>query len=231
MWSHNPIIGFDTETTGVDPTEARLVTASVVVVDADQITKHYWLADPEVEIPLSAQNVHGISTEKARREGRPIREVLSELAELLHVHMQQKHAIVAFNASYDLTLVESELSRHGLPTLEERLGHPISPVVDPFILDKTLDRWRRGKRTLELVAQHYGVWDDDSFHNAEADVLVTLRVLGAILRKFPDAASLSLDELMARQLETYTETANYFAKKAAERGKSYTQPVGWPVAK
>ncbi|MFC5370457.1 exonuclease domain-containing protein [Arcanobacterium bovis] len=231
MWSHNPIVGFDTETTGVDPTEARLVTASVVIVDDERITKHYWLADPGVEIPLNAQNVHGISTEKAQREGRPVREVLSELAELLHHHLQQNHAIVAFNASYDLTLIETELARHGLPTLEERLERPLSPVVDPFILDKTLDRWRKGKRTLELVAQHYGVWDDDSFHNAEADVLVTLRVLGAMLRKFPDTAAWSHEELMRKQSETYIESANYFAKKATERGRPYTQPVGWPIAK
>ncbi|MDD7465020.1 MAG: exonuclease domain-containing protein [Actinomycetaceae bacterium] len=229
-WSKRPIVGFDTETTGVDAATDRLVTASVVVVDAGGVEKFYWLADPGVEIPLPAQNVHGISTEQAQREGEPIRKVLDEVAQILHVHMEQGHPIVAFNASFDFTLLENELARHDLPTLAQRLGRPIGPVIDPFMLDKTVDKFRRGKRNLETVARFYGVWNDDNFHNAEADVMVTLRVLGALLRRHPDVATENLDALMAAQLETYTDMTNYFARKALEHGRKPDVHVGWPVA-
>ncbi|MCI5825326.1 MAG: DNA polymerase III subunit epsilon [Arcanobacterium sp.] len=229
-WPEQPIVGFDTETTGVDPVADRLVTASVVVVSTAGVEKFYWLADPGVDIPLSAQNVHGISTEQARREGEPVRKVLDEVAQLLHVHMEQGHPIVAFNASFDFTLIENELARHDLPTLAERLGRPIGPVIDPFMLDKTVDKFRRGKRNLETVARFYNVWNADNFHNAEADVIVTLRVLGALLRRHPDVASESLADLMDQQRETYTDMANYFARKALENGRGPDVHVGWPVA-
>lgn len=96
------------------------------MVDGQGARRHYWLANPEVEIPLQAQNVHGISTEQARREGEPIGKVLNEVAELLAHHMAAGHPVVAYNAAYDFTLIECELERHGLPTLAERLGHEVS---------------------------------------------------------------------------------------------------------
>lgn len=229
-WSARPIVGFDTETTGVDPCEDRLVTASVIVVDGDGVETFYWLADPEVEIPQASQAVHGISTEQARREGEPIKKVLDEVAQLLHVHMEQGHPIVAFNASFDLTLIESELARHGLATLSERLGRPIAPVIDPFMLDKVVDKYRRGKRNLESVAKFYNVWEDDNFHNAQADVLVTLKVLGALLRRHPEIAITPLAELMDRQREAYDDMTAYFARQAAASGRAPQLHAGWPVA-
>ncbi|WP_366502015.1 exonuclease domain-containing protein [Arcanobacterium phocae] len=228
MWTSQPMVGFDTETTGVDPTAERLVTASIVIVDSAGGTRHYWLADPGVEIPLQAQNVHGISTEQARREGEPVAKVLDDVADLLCNHMAAGHPIVAFNAAYDLTLMECELERHGLTTMAERLGHEVGPVIDPYILDRTVDRYRRGKRRLENLADHYGVAADDSFHNAEADVLATLRVLGAMLRRYPELAEDSLAHLMTLQQQTYTEFQQYMASR---HGQHITGPLPWPVTK
>ncbi|MDY5584262.1 MAG: exonuclease domain-containing protein [Arcanobacterium sp.] len=236
LWTKSPMLGFDTETTGINPLEDRIVTVSVVEVrPADdgrtELVKNYWLADPGVEIPQRATDVHGISTEQARAEGRPITEVLQEVSDLLVKYAEQELPIIAFNASYDLTLIEAELARHGLPTIAQRLGREVSPVIDPYMLDKSFDKWRKGKRNLETVAQHYGVWDDDAFHNAEADVLATLRVLGAMIRKFPEIAFADFSELMEAQHEAYMDSANYFINKALQEGRKYESPVGWPIAK
>ncbi|MCI7551931.1 MAG: DNA polymerase III subunit epsilon [Arcanobacterium sp.] len=224
------MVGFDTETTGVSPTEDRLVTASIIVVTGPEVTKHYWLANPGVAIPDRAAAVHGITTEIARRDGQPIRDVLDDVAQLLEVHCTQGHPIVAFNGSFDLTLLECELNRHDLPTLQERLGRSVGPLLDPLYLDKTYDKWRKGRRNLESVAQHYGVWRSDAFHNAEADVLATLRVLAAIMRKFPEITEEPLDVLEAKQRESYLDSARYFARRAAERGQVTSEPMEWPVA-
>ncbi|XCB30544.1 exonuclease domain-containing protein [Arcanobacterium hippocoleae] len=237
MWSAHPVVGFDTETTGIDSCTDRLVTASVIVVDNDGTHKHYWLADPGVEIPDRAAAVHGISTEKARAEGRPIIEVLTEVSALLFEHLAAKHPIVAFNSGYDITLLENELARHGLPTLEEQLGQEIAPILDPFLLDKYVDKWRKGKRKLENVAMHYGVWADDAFHNAEADVLATLRVLAAIAEKFAgntegkDITQMSLTELMRVQREVHNESEEYFRNLAIRNGRNPSPVTGWPVAR
>lgn len=96
------------------------------------------------------------------------------------------------------------------------------------MLDRSVDRYRKGKRRLENLAEHYGVADDDSFHNAEADVLATLRVLGAMLRRYPELAHDSLDHLMDVQRQTYTEFQQFMASR---NGQQLTAPLPWPVAK
>ncbi|MEN9660733.1 MAG: hypothetical protein RLZZ443_662, partial [Actinomycetota bacterium] len=64
----NRIAVFDTETTGLDLREARIVTACVLELDAngqpvgDAVE---WLADPGIEIPQVAADVHGVTTEYA----------------------------------------------------------------------------------------------------------------------------------------------------------------------
>ena len=88
-WIDDPWMGFDTETTGVRALKDRLVTAALVLrIDGasyrsgvsapDQVAT--WLTDPGIEIPEQATAIHGITTEQARRDGRPIEEVLHELA-------------------------------------------------------------------------------------------------------------------------------------------------------
>jgi hypothetical protein len=71
-WHRELLIGFDLETTGTDPYEARIVTGAVIEVkDGEPLGSRDWLADPGVEIPADAVAVHGISTERAVAEGRP----------------------------------------------------------------------------------------------------------------------------------------------------------------
>ncbi|MFT0846531.1 exonuclease domain-containing protein [Actinomycetaceae bacterium L2_0104] len=231
MWTSLPIIGFDTETTGVRPLEDRLVTCSIIRATEDGIERRYWLADPGVEIPAQAASVHGISTEKAHEEGRPVVEVLEEIASVLAEHMGRGNPVVAFNASYDLTLLESELARHSLPTLENRLGGRLAPVVDPYLLDKSVDRYRKGKRRLEDLCRHYGVSDEDNFHNAEADVIATLRLLGALVRKYPELAGKSLEEIQAMEAASHADFISYLNRRAAEDGRRPAgDPNAWPLA-
>ena len=65
-WTDSPLLGFDTETTGRDPRHARLVTCSIVEREPNgKLKKHYWLADPGVEIPEEVSKIHGITTEDA----------------------------------------------------------------------------------------------------------------------------------------------------------------------
>ena len=73
--------------------------------------------------------------------------------------------------------MESELKRHGLATLTERLGGEPTPVLDPLVLDRELERWRKGKRKLENLIEVYGVENDERLHTAEVDVQATLDVL------------------------------------------------------
>ena len=68
-WPFGPLLGFDTETTGVNPSHDRLVTAALIRRterpiggDRQQLVTT-WLADPGVEIPKAASAVHGVTTD------------------------------------------------------------------------------------------------------------------------------------------------------------------------
>src|SRR5699024_7823162 len=45
-WSSGPLLGFDTETTGVDPENDRLVTAALVLRADGRTTTRGWIVDP-----------------------------------------------------------------------------------------------------------------------------------------------------------------------------------------
>lgn len=185
---------FDLETTGVDIAADRVVTAYVGVLDAQghEIAARSWLADPGIPIPEQASAVHGISTEHARRHGRTAQEVVAEVTQSLRDLFDKGIPVVAYNASYDLSLLTHECLRYGVAPLDSP-----GPVIDPLVIDKAVDRYRKGKRTLEVVAAHYGVALDGA-HEASADAIAAGRVAQALLRSFPLAAS--AHELHAHQI-------------------------------
>jgi DNA polymerase-3 subunit epsilon len=229
-WIDGPVVGFDTETTGVDVTSDRLVTAAVVRRVGRTASVTSWLADPGVEIPEAAAAIHGISTAHARRFGRPPHEVLDEVAGTLADALLRGEPVVAFNASFDLSLLDAELHRHGLATLPERIGRDVRVVVDPLVLDRSLDRYRRGKRKLGDLCVHYGVRNGAALHTADVDVMATLGVLDALGRHFPELATHDLDALHDRQVVAHRDWAEGY--NAWRTGQGLTGPGAephWPL--
>jgi DNA polymerase III subunit epsilon len=146
-WTTGPLLGFDTETTGVDVTHDRIVTAALVRrVPGESTEVRTWLIDPGVPIPAEAAAIHGITTEHAVAHGEAPGPALDEIAALIAADLAIGVPVVAFNAAFDLSLLDAELARHALPTLGERLGRAVTPVIDPLVLDRSLDRFRKGKR-------------------------------------------------------------------------------------
>ncbi|WP_172120344.1 exonuclease domain-containing protein [Actinomyces faecalis] len=235
-WATGPFLGFDTETTGVDPSRDRLVTAALVhrgPLQADGGRSQEvltWLADPGVPIPSSASAVHGISTERAQAEGRPAHEVLEEVAVHLATAMAGGTPVVVFNASFDLTLMEHELTRHGLDTLHQRLGGPLAPVLDPLVLDRAVDRWRKGKRRLDAMCQVYGVQVDEALHTAEVDVAATLDVLEALAQAYPEVARMSLEDLQSFQVTAHRRWAESLNDWLRRQGRVPDAGTTWPLA-
>src|SRR5690554_2810706 len=218
-WTDGALLGFDTETTGVDPAHDRIVTVALVHRDASGTTARTWLVDPGIEIPAAAAAVHGITTEHARTFGRRPVDALDEVATELAKSFSTSTPVVAFNACYDLTLIESELRRHGLPTVAERVGGPLRPVIDPLVLDREHDRFRKGKRTLGVLCELYGVTPEaGGLHSADVDVVATLDVLVALVRRYPAIASLDLDALHEAQVRGHRRWAENFNTWRAGQG-------------
>ncbi|MFF8033679.1 MULTISPECIES: 3'-5' exonuclease [unclassified Streptomyces] len=230
-WHRELLIGFDLETTGTEPREARIVTGAVIEVRAGEPAgRREWLADPGVPIPADAVAVHGISNERAAAEGRPAGEVADAIAGVLTSYWKADVPVVAYNAAFDLTLLSAELRRHGLPSLRERLGGTDpAPVIDPYTIDRTVDRYRRGKRNLEAVCAEYGVVLDAA-HDATADALAAARLACAIAVRHPRVAALGPAELHRRQVEWHAEWAADFQDFLRRKGDATAVIDGtWPL--
>ncbi len=232
-WIEQTMVGFDTETTGVSTAHDRIVTAAVITRTGTATATRTWLIDPGVEIPAAATRVHGITTAQARSEGRPPAEALEEIAHALAEVLATGSPVVAFNAQFDLTLLEAELARHGLASLASRLpGGEVRPVVDPYVLDRHVDRYRKGSRKLIDLCTLYAVRvEADALHAADADVLATLDLVQALAAAYPAIAQTSLDSLHDQQIASYRDWAVGFAAWLKSRGRTEDLPHPvWPVA-
>jgi DNA polymerase III subunit epsilon len=222
---HTGVLGsYDCETTGRDPLTARLVSASFVTSDGG---RHDFLVDPGVPIPPETTAVHGITDEQVREHGSDPAEALERIAGLLAAHLSAGLPLVVFNAPYDLTLLEMELERHSLRPLVARVGR-IEPVIDPLVIDKAVDRFRKGKRNLESQCAHYGVRIEGA-HDAAVDAIAAMEVAKALAERYPEVGEAGPLELHRQQERWKAASEESFAAYRQSRGEPYVAEPGWPV--
>lgn len=219
-WFSGTLIGFDTETTGTDTAADRIVSAAIV--DGSDIST--WLIDPGVEIPAEASAVHGMSTEHVREHGMSPAAALPEIAQALAKAAEDGVPVVAYRAGFDLTLLSWELERHGLPQLDWSQLY----VIDPFVLDKHCDKWRRGKRTLSVVSEHYGV-DLSDAHSAAGDAKACVAVARAIGAAYPAVAAMNPAELHTAQIGWHADDAASLEDYFRRQGRPTTVDRRWPL--
>lgn len=217
---------FDLETTGIDIDTCRIVTAHVGVIGpaGEVLEQRQWLVDPNVEIPTAATLVHGVTTERARLEGLAAAQGVAEIIDALRDAAGRGLPIVAYNAAYDLSVLHREAERYG----HEVFRGP-GYVVDPLVIDKAVDRFRRGKRTLTAACEHYGV-ELLAAHDAGADAIAAGRVAQAIARAFPELAACAVAELHTRQVGWCREQAESYQDWRRANGEpEFTTSGAWPI--
>lgn len=247
-WWQGRMAALDVETSGVDVETDRIVVAAVVLVGGGIVPEHLaLLSDVDgIEIPEAAAEIHGVTTERARADGRPARDVLAAIVCALAPAARAGYPLVAMNASFDLTILDRELRRHGLDPL------PPMRVVDPFVIDKHLDRFRRGSRKLDALCEHYGATLDEA-HDAVSDAFAAARLAwclgarGGVVRRVRgrrDAIELAalkreweavrgdLDLLHGAQKEWAHEQASslrdYFVREG-KHAEAASVSTAWPI--
>lgn len=232
-WHKGRLAAFDTETTGVDVDNDRIVTATVWTHTPGHGTHHEsWLLDPGVPIPDQAAAVHGITTERAQAAGSRPAEGVDAIADMLAQIVGRGTPIVIYNAAFDLSLLEAECRRYGVPTLHERVdGSGATPlVVDPLVLDRKLDPTRHGSRRLANVCGAYGVdLPESEAHTASGDCVASARLAYKLAAKFPDVGSTSPRELQQVQAEAFARQAEQIEARKVARGDMSPTPREWPV--
>jgi DNA polymerase-3 subunit epsilon len=162
-WWKGRMLGIDCETTreqwdtaGPDVNEERICEVSVALVGGGQETwSHSWLINPGFSIPPESTAIHGISD--ADVAGAPVWEdVAEELLDVIAEATDQGVPLVAYNAAYDCTVLDREFKRFTAgqfaPGEEASLSWVpnwgLVRVVDPMIVDRMLDTFRKGSRKL-----------------------------------------------------------------------------------
>ncbi|MFC0598715.1 3'-5' exonuclease [Streptomyces palmae] len=230
-WFEGPLAAFDTETTGVDVEQDRIVSAALVVqrMPGGMPEVLRWLVSPGVPVPQEATAIHGLTEDHLQHHGRWPAPVMAELARGLAEQALRGIPLVVMNAPFDLTLLDRELRRHRNSSLSAYLeSHPLC-VLDPRVLDKHLDRYRKGRRTLTDLCAHYGV-DLTGAHEAAADAVAALEVARAIGRRFAARLEgLSPTELHTRQAVWYAAQARGLQAWFARNGSDETCDPAWPL--
>jgi DNA polymerase-3 subunit epsilon len=255
-WHLGHLAAFDLETTGVNVETDRIVTAAVYGLGNGERHGREWIADPGIEIPAEATDVHHITTEHAREHGESAEIVVDQVAQMLAEWVGEVGApIVGHNVVYDLTLLDRECRRYGLLTLHERLaGRPLY-VIDTRVLDQHAVPYRRrvsetqGARQLITLAQFYGLpWDDEAAHGCAYDALAAARIayrIGQLAhmprREWPEHVraerrvrfhafrDLTLAELHERQIELAAEQAAGLQKHFRKTDPNAVVDGAWPL--
>lgn len=203
-----PLVVFDLETTGTDPTSDRVVEISVLRIEPDGSRRaRTRRINPERPIPPQATAIHGIGDEDVR-ESPTFRQVARSLLEWL-----EGADLAGFNVlRFDLPLLDREFRECGLD-----LGLGRRKVVDAMVIFH-----RKEPRDLTAAVRFFLGREHEEAHGAEADVAATLEVLEAQLERYPDLPA------NVEELDAWTRPAR--ANGAAAPAKFRWQDGEWVFA-
>lgn len=216
-WYEGPIAALDFETTTADPYTARPVSFAYVVVEADGKVGASCsnLVDCGVEIPTEATAVHGITNEMLKAGISP-RSAVEIIVTYLDFAAQHGIPVAIMNARFDWPLLMEEAKR-------ETIHIPIVDLLDPALLDKGCDRYRKGKRKLTDLCSLYGIALEDA-HTATADAVATARLTRALLRKFQRLRVAHPTSLSGWQACVFEEYRSFLCSDGIRQ-----IPKGWPI--
>jgi DNA polymerase-3 subunit epsilon len=228
-WTDGELLGFDLETTGLDPTRDRPVSFALVTVRGGVVERRRTsLVDPGQVIPAAATAIHGISTDRARREGIALADAVAEIADALVAAAARGVPVVGMKLDYDLTMLDAQCRALDGVGLRERGWS--GPVLDGLVLDRRCDRYRKGRRTLGDLCVHYSVAVEHA-HDAACDAEAAIGVVRAICARFPALVRLGPVQLHRYQVRWHREWAESFDRWRREQDlvPLHDRDFHWPI--
>ncbi len=170
-WESQDIVMIDTETTGKDAAEDRIIELAIVTGrDGQVISRDTWLINPECPIPPNSTAIHGIRDADVVDKPR-FAEVCGEILE------KMSNAIpAAYNATFDRGFLLAEVKRAGrgnlldVPAIRDRVVW-LDPLVWARHLYPTLKSRKLGSMA-ELLEVKL-----ENAHRATADAEAALEVM------------------------------------------------------
>lgn len=167
---HDTYAVVDLETTGHSSAKGdRIIQIAIVFIENGQIGKTYSrFVHPEKEIPAFIQELTTISDEEVAQAPR-FEEIAKEVASLL-----EGTVFVAHNTDFDLSFLQNEFKRCGLPAWK---GKKIDTVELVKILYPTAPSYR-----LQDITEELGI-PLNTAHRADDDAMATAQLLLTCYRK------------------------------------------------
>ena len=164
-------IFFDTETTGVDAFNDRIVEIAIIKTDENLnvIDEFYTLINPTIPIPLEASEVHNIYDDDVKTA--PIfKEVANDIYSFI-----ENCDVAGYNSNrFDIPLLTTEFNRVGISwDLSDKNIIDVYKIETKFHTNKLSDVYKR----------YTGKELSDS-HTALADTLATLEILKHQIKNF-----------------------------------------------
>lgn len=217
QWHEGSLAVLDLEATGVDPRSARIIEVGLFRFEVDGTSSPIvdQLIDPGVDLPARITELTGIGSLELASMGKAPEEVLAATLSAIEAVVDEGVPIVIYNVTYDWPLLAAELRRHDLGLLPRV---PPAILIDPLVLDRHAERFRRGSRNLKTVAARYGVRLDDA-HRAAGDAAATAGVARKIAERYPEF-HLDGPEIVALEIEAHGRWKKSFNEFLTKKGKT-----------
>jgi DNA polymerase-3 subunit epsilon len=166
-----PICFLDLETTGINVSTDKIVEIAIVKISPDgtQVIKRK-LINPEMPIPKSASDIHGISDEMVK-DAPTFKSVANEIKQFI-----EGADLAGYNSNrFDIPMLNEEFLRAGVSV----------DVESRKLLDVQKVFHMMEQRTLTAAYKFYCQKNLEDAHSAEADAVATWEVLEAQLLKYP----------------------------------------------
>lgn len=217
------ILALDIETTGLNWQSDRIVEVAAILIDGGEVIGGaHHIINPGEPIPTAASDIHGITTERAVAEGKDPAEALGAVATAWDLALKSGTTVVAYNAKFDIPFLLAEFARHGINVT----GLP--NIFDPLVVDKHIDRYRRGSRKLVDVAKVYGVTlAEDDAHSALADATAAGLLAEKLLAQLTHKPGTGLFLAQMRWAEQQRQSFVDYRRQQGDL--AFDIPAGWPI--
>lgn len=223
-WPGAALPALDLETTGLGRYgEDSIVQAALVAVTPDgEVVGNSisTLVQPTTPMGEKAEQIHGISFERATEEGEPAADVVAAMAERIRTAHERGFPIVIHNALYDWPFFLSECERHGVP---QPWG---VRVIDTKLIEAGLLGRHRGT-SLDACLRRYKVTGRTTdTHGAEEDAVLTRLLLAGMTRRHKWLEHTPLSNLWKRQIEWHGQLGGARGAGGVWPTGRHIEPVG-----
>lgn len=218
-----PIVSFDFETTDIDKHTSGIVQYGIAaqLTPDGPIKRTGGIVNCPERINPGAEKIHGISEEDKQLYGIDIEKMLDILTKSFSWAHTKGGIIVAMNMQFDWTVLTMTALRHHWKPHPHAFVQK-ADLYDPLVVDRKLERYRKGPKNLETLLDLYGLRDElvnaDVAHEAARDAEAALLISREQLGIYEDLARIPRGNV--------TETMHVWHAEWADRYEEHLDKTG-----